>query len=237
MRYRSRAHCLVLLIAASIARVASGQADGVSPVAERVELRLGDIYTVDVDGAAGPQRFSGDLVKANERWLVLRRDSEARHDVSVPVSSKVPYLKRKKVEVSPQTEYFWIPRPAAQVVSRSPPEGLRPLDDHLGDNPAIGAACDVTFATDNKRSAHNIGKLVVVAKDRIMFDAERKVYEQQEVPVLGELPLVGRAFRRREAHVEIVREELPLKTITCIRFVRAGATDADAPVAKPAAEK
>ncbi len=224
MRHWSLA-CQFAAIALLLASpAASGQEAPVArpTVPKPPEMVVGDWYSIVVQREGTRHQFEGDFVKANDRWMVLRRISEGRHDVAVPISSKVPFLKIKKSAIGVQTEYLWIPRQAASVVSRTPAEKRVPVGHVIGESPALGAPCQITLASDKKNMLH-VGALVVVAKDRLMFDEERKIYE--ETNMLGELPVVGRAFGGGRVHTEVKREQIPLASVTCLRFLRTGAEE------------
>jgi hypothetical protein len=222
---------LALLTVALLGRAASSQ-NAVSPVGplqpqpERVVV--GESCTVGVERDGASLRFDGEFVKSSSRWIVLRRISESRHDASVPISSKIPFVTRKKSEVGTTTEYLWIPRQFASVMSHAPAERQVPLEHPLGEVPTPGARCEVMLLTDripngkkvDKKKIRHDGTLVAVAKDKIMFDEERFVVERTGVPALNELPVVGRAFGSDNSHTEVVRTELPLDDVACIRVVQ-----------------
>ena len=138
MRYWSLVCHFAALAFVLTSAAASGQ-EGAAPkpaARKQPEMIVGDWYAVDVQRKDSRQRLEGDFVKANDRWMVLRRISEGRHDVTVPISSKVPFLKTKKSAIGVQTEYLWIPRQAATVVSRTPATQRVPLAHALGESPA-----------------------------------------------------------------------------------------------------
>ena len=113
------------------------------PEASIDRLVVGDWYTIDVDRDGFNERFQGDFVKANDRWLVLRRISESRNDVGVPSAPKIPFEKPKqfsKVSIGVQTEYLWIPREAATIAGRTRAVKSQPMAGIDGESPALGAA-------------------------------------------------------------------------------------------------
>lgn len=197
---------------------------------------VGESCTVAVDRDGASVRLEGEFVKSSTRWIVLRRISESRNDVNVPISSKIPFVTRKKSEIGVQTEYLWIPRQFAAVVSHAPAERTVPLEHPLGEFPTVGARCEVTLLTDKtpdkkkeKKKVRHDGTLIAVAKDKIMFDEERYVVERSGVPALSELPVVGRAFGADNSHTEVVRTELQLDDVACIRVVQPAAFQDESP--------
>jgi hypothetical protein len=239
MRYLHSTLWLFAVAVALFAQAASGEnADPptVPPQSQPERVVVGESCTVNVDRDGASLQFEGDFVKSSHRWIVLRRISESRNDVSVPISPKVPFVTRKKSEIGVQTEYLWIPRQFAAVVSHAPAVRNVPLEHPLGEVPTPGARCQVTLVTDklpkkkaDKKKARHDGTLVAVAKDKIMFDEERFVAERTGVPALSELPVVGRAFGTDNSHVEVVRTELALDDVACIRVVQPAAFHAEPP--------
>jgi hypothetical protein len=241
MRYLHSTLWLTLLAVVVLAQTASGQnaAPPVGPLQPQPErVVVGESCTVGVDRDGASLRFEGEFVKSSSRWIVLRRISEGRNDASVPLTSKIPFVTRKKSEVGVQTEYLWIPRQFAAVVSHSPAQRQVPLEHPLGDVPTPGARCEVTLVTDkipngkkvDKKKTRHDGTLVAVAKDKIMFDEERFVVERTGVPALNELPVVGRAFGSDNSHTEVVRTELALDDVACIRVVQPAMLQAEPPL-------
>ena len=52
----------------------------------------------------------------------------------------------------------------------------------------------------------------------IVLSQERRVYTKRAVPLLGELPLFGAAFRTVTGHSETVRDEIPWARVMCVRI-------------------
>jgi hypothetical protein len=189
------------------------------PEASIDRLVVGDWYTIDVDREGCNERFQGDFVKANDRWLVLRRISESRNDVGVPSASNNSFLKSKqfsKVSIGVQTEYLWIPREAATVAGRTRAAKSQPIAEIDGESPASGARCAVVLPADQKTVEHK-GSLVEMTDETIILSQERRVYTKRAVPLLGELPLIGAAFRNVTGHSETVRDEIPWASVLCVR--------------------
>jgi hypothetical protein len=199
------------------------------------ELIVGDWYTIDVEVGPVRERLEGDFAKANDRWIVLRRISEGRNDVVVPVSEKAPLVTTNKTFVAQQTEYLWIPRPSAMIVAHTAAVKRVPIEDVLAEGPKPGTSCRVMAARDQK-SAISSGRLVELTNDKAVLESLRRVNEKRLIPYLGELPLVGRAFfTGTKSYDQIVRDELRLKDVLCIRYF--GHRDGEPATVRPADEQ
>ena len=92
----------------------------------------GDWYTIDVERDGVAKQFEGEFIKSNDQWIILRRISEGRNDVDVPVLAKIPVLGPRvfrRVEVGRLTRFLWIPRDAATITGRVRVADPRPPAD------------------------------------------------------------------------------------------------------------
>ena len=187
------------------------------PEASIDRLVVGDWYTIDVDRDGFNEHFQGDFVKANDRWFVLRRISESRNDVAVPSASKNAFLKPKqfsKVSVGIRTEYLWIPREVATVSGRTRAATSQPIADIDGESPAPGAAAP-SYYRQIRRLSSTMGVSWKSRTRRSSSVSGESI--QRAVPMLGELPLIGMAFRNVTDHSETVRDEIPWASVLCVR--------------------
>ena len=143
MRYLHSTLWLFAVAAALFAQTASGEDNDLhlpchrSPSRSRVVV--GESCTVNVDRDGASLQFEGEFVKSSHRWIVLRRISESRNDVSVPISSKVPFVTRKNPKLGCRPNTCGFPRQFAAVVSHAPAERNVPLEHPLGEVPTPGA--------------------------------------------------------------------------------------------------
>jgi len=215
----SPSHRLILgLILFLPATTASGQEQAVPPRQPAEELILGDGYVVDVERGSLRRRFEGTLVKANEQWIVLRVVSEGRNEVAVPVVSKAPYFGKRlfqNVGIGRQTEFRWIPREAATIAGHVHAEKPQPATDFADEAPQKGSRFNAFVAAEGKIVEQD-GDLAEKADEAIVYMSQRRVYEMTVVPLFGELPFVGGAFRKTKARTEFVRTEIPRESLLCL---------------------
>ncbi|HEY4311949.1 MAG TPA: hypothetical protein VGN12_21050 [Pirellulales bacterium] len=237
MRFSRTVGTLAVIASLVVALPASGQ-----PPAQTVpgnppvrELIVGDWYTIDVQVGPVQERLEGDFAKDNDRWIVLRHISESRNDVVVPLSSKVPFVKIKKAVSAQQTEYLWIPRPSARIISHTAAAKRVPIEDVLPEAPAAGTSCRVMEVRDQK-SATSSGRLVELTNEKVALESQRRAYVKRSIPYLGELPLVGRTFfTSTKSYDQIVRDESRLNDVLCIRYF--GDREAETPTVTPAEKR
>jgi hypothetical protein len=219
--------CVVGSILMLWSAVASGQDAASDAPSERAIDRLvvGDWYVIDVARDGVGQRFEGDFVKANDRWIVLRRISEGRNDVAAP--SRIPFTKPKQtsnVHIGRQVEHLWIPREAAlikgRVLAANPPAAANISDE----SPPLGATCRVVVA-DGEKTTENGGDLAEMTDEKIVLDQEVTRYTKRAAPYVGELPFVGSVFRVVKGTDEHVREDIRRETVLCIRVTGAAGSE------------
>jgi hypothetical protein len=214
--------CLFLLAA----RPAHGQeAVAVSltePVAD--DFVPGDSYTIDVQCQGVAKRVRGDFVKATDRWIVLRKISEGRG----PDAPKNPLAGSQaslRANIELQTEIFWIPREIATITDWTHAKNPPPTTEVEDDSPPLNTMCRVVAADEDKAVAVR-GNLTAISDDSIILSDKQVVYEKQEVPVLGRLPVIGAAFGKVSTATENVRSSIPRESVLCIHIVQSNSDEA-----------
>src|SRR5262245_16127658 len=92
-RSKQRDFVGVYLVAA-ILLAAPGMAGEVEPSGATADssLVVGDSYTIRAERHGAKQQFKGELVKANDRWIVLRHITPRRRGWSIPVLAQLPVI-------------------------------------------------------------------------------------------------------------------------------------------------
>ena len=82
-------------------------------------LTVGDAYTLAVNRGGAKQSFGGNLAKATDHWIVLRRIASGKTDYNVPILSQLPKLGTafRRTHSGMIEEDLWIPRDAAEIES------------------------------------------------------------------------------------------------------------------------
>ena len=82
-------------------------------------LTVGDAYTLAVTRGGAKQTFGGNLAKATDHWIVLRRIASGKSEHNVPLLSQIPKLGTafRRTNTGMIEEDLWIPRTAAEVES------------------------------------------------------------------------------------------------------------------------
>ncbi len=162
------------------------------------QLVIGDGYSIEAARGGLTATLGGDLVKANDNWLVLRRVRESRHEFGVPMLSKVPVIGSRvftNTAIGRQTDYLWIPRDQAKVVEHFPTVLSPPAKELLEEAPPVGSGCAATCVVDGIFTFPS-GSIAEMTEDRLTLVTELAVAVTTSLPYVGELPLVGGAFRR-----------------------------------------
>ncbi len=177
-------------------------------------LVVGDGYTIRAERHGAVQRFTGNLVKLNDRWLVLRSVAENRREYGVPVLAKIPVLGHAftKSSVGQSDEFLWIPREAATVEKRTPAASPPPVIPTLAEAPPAQTTCAVELAVADK-VVRRLGGLEAVKDGSLTLSVPKKV----SVPVPPKLL----SFRpttttRQETHYD--RQQLARADILCVRI-------------------
>jgi hypothetical protein len=115
----------ICLLTATIGRAAAAddtplaESPPSEPTTIAPALTVGDAYTLAVTRGEAKQTFGGNLVKATEHWLVLRRISTGKSENNVPLLSQMPMFGSafRRSQSGMIEEDLWIPRDAAQIES------------------------------------------------------------------------------------------------------------------------
>jgi len=212
--------------------------------ADAEALVVGDRYRIRVKRRGISHLVSGDLVKVNNQWIVLRMVSEGRTEFAVPVVSKVPYFGKrlfKNVGIGRIDETLWIPREVATVDQRTitataPDDKVTqtstfdaqtqqdrkapPIDPRLipsGEEPPTGSACDLELAS-SKEVVHASGDVVAVTDEVVSLMITENLQEQIRVPVLGDVPFLGKAFSQTRTIQRQTRRHFDRADLMCVRI-------------------
>ncbi|HEY2841158.1 MAG TPA: hypothetical protein VGJ26_18525 [Pirellulales bacterium] len=211
------------------------------------EFIVGDWYKIRAKRRGHSASFEGSLVKVNDQWIALRIIREGRHEFAVPVASKLPFVGRlfRNVGIGRSDETLWIPREAATVEERTPARaepvavevvkqtaavGLEepkvvtattkagPETQPLADErPPTGRACEIQMV-GAKELEETAGEVFAVTDDVISLNVTRVVAVSEQIPLLGDLPMVGRAFRREHIERRQERRQVDRADILCLRI-------------------
>jgi hypothetical protein len=120
--------------------------------APRERLVVGDGYTLEVKRGGVTQSFGGNLLKATEKWIVLRRMATGRNDYGVPLLSALPkfgnYFRRSYESLV--EDDLWIPREAATIVSHRHVDTTAAARHIPANEPPPKAHCAVGFVQGEK---------------------------------------------------------------------------------------
>src|SRR5580704_16834235 len=113
-------------------------------------LVIGDAYTLEVKRGGVARSFGGNLLKANDKWIVLRRIASGRNDYGVPLLSALPkvggYFRRSYESLV--EDDLWIPRDAATIESHH--HVTAAAKSTVGERPAPRTKCGVFYARGDK---------------------------------------------------------------------------------------
>ena len=130
-------------------------------------LVVGDAYTLEVKRGSVVRSFGGNLLKASDKWIVLRRIASGRNDYGVPLLSSLPkvgnYFRRSYESLV--EDDVWIPREAATIVSHNHVTTSAPTST-LGDQPTARTRCGVVFAHGDKFERRD-GELTAITDDKL----------------------------------------------------------------------
>lgn len=203
----------VLLLLASATAWAQGAGEAATP-ANDLGLVLGDGYTIRAEQHGAVQRFTGSLVKLNDRWIVLHSVSDGRHEFSA--LSKLPLVGRtmfRKADAGHTDEYLWIPREAAAVEKRTPsaqPPAAAPI---LGDAPAVRTLCAIEVAVGDKVVRHQ-GGLEAIKGERYTVAVPKKIAAKQSTTAV--MTLTASRTRREETRYDL--HQHARADILCVRI-------------------
>lgn len=192
MRPLARAAWILLGFVACLPTISLAQEESTAAVNELV---TGDQYTIRVERSGASESYTGLLLLAHPDWIVLQQEEAGRHE-GVPISQR-PFFNRmfKNVDIGREEILVWLPREAATIVQRVKPHDQRPLVDvaELG-TPFCFSSCDIDYVEAGElKKLH--GALFQVEDADFTIKWETMVAEQKSLPLLGDIPLVGRAFQ------------------------------------------
>ena len=204
----------VVLVASNLAWAKKPEKPNDGPV--DLSLVLGDTYTIRAERHGASQKLEGELVKMNERWIVLHRTAPGRKARSVPVLSKAPLVGAlfRSRGVSPLDEFLWIPRDAAAVEARKPSTKAPNVPTTLGEQPAVQVLCAVDVVV-GERVTRREGGLESLSTERLMIAVPGKVSVTEPLPAFGLPGLAGEAGKKRE-ETRYSREQFAINDILCL---------------------
>jgi len=183
-------------------------------------LVVGDGYTIVAQRNGIRERLMGDLVKANDRWIVLRSVSEGRHEYGVPVLSSVPFVGKRmfrNVGIGRTDELLWIPREAAQIMGRTLATDKPAIDSPQGGDPALQSDCTVQLVTE-QRTVQREGKVVATSDSELTLAIETVEAVHKPRAVLSRIPVVGDSFYSTTYETRRTKERLALEKVLCVRM-------------------
>jgi hypothetical protein len=195
------------------------------------ELVPGSWYEVDYERDGVKLDGCGQLLRADDAWLVFALASPGKAEQGVPVLAKTVGKQRlfKNVGVAAERHTVFVPREAiTAIVSAEPPkkDATQGVDAPL---PQVGDRIDLCYC--------DAQKLERVSGDVTRFDDEgitvlRKVRSSRssEIPYLSDLPLIGDWFTRRvvveeKREATVDREQLLSVSVPKAYFDRAVASE------------
>jgi hypothetical protein len=179
-------------------------------------LVVGDFYTIRVERHGARKQFQGDLVKLNDRWLVLRHVS-AGNDHGVTPMAKLPLVGRwfRSAITSPADDYLWIPRDAAVVESHGAAKGY-PGGGPLGEQPAEQVSCTIEFAK-GERIEKREGGMESVGDDGLTITVPKKVSVEAPLAGFGLATLAGGTISRTRMETRYSRQLISQADVLCVR--------------------
>jgi len=117
----------------------------------RQKLVIGDAYMLEVKRGGISKSFGGNLLAANNDWIVLRRVAGSRNDYGVPLLSGLPKVGnyfRRSYESMVEDD-LWIPREAA-AIQQHHRVNTAPAQHTVGKNPPSQSHCAIAFAHEDK---------------------------------------------------------------------------------------
>ena len=193
MRLLASTFLLLLSFLAYLPAVASAQEESAAAVNELV---TGDEYTIRVERHGASESYIGNLLLATPDWIVIQQEESGPH-AGVP-RSQLPFFTRsfKNVGIGREVYIVWLPRDAATIMQRVMPHAYEPLPKVDGTEPPSDSFCHVDYAEAGEMKTLK-GTLAHEAGTDLTIRSEMAVAEQRSIPLLGDIPLVGRAFTRQ----------------------------------------
>lgn len=207
---------LILLLLPTAARGQAAKKVGVPDQG----LVMGDVYTLRAERQGVYERFKGNLVKLNDRWIVLRRTAEHQADEKSESHGLFPFLGRKSnsEQASRVDELLWIPRDAATVESHTQATDRAAAFLPTGDAPPEHAACDVQLVHAGK-SLRRQGGIEAVSGDSLTVSVPKKVKTNFAVPSTPEKLASISTTNLNRVETHYVRHHFATREILCVHVV------------------
>jgi hypothetical protein len=219
MLAKSNARRVLLVVLMLHAGIAWGKKHDKSAVPVDPTLVVGDSYTIRSERHGVRQQLEGQLVKVNDRWIVLHRVTKGQRARSVPVLSVMPGIGQKfRMPAAPGVdEYLWIPREAAMVEAHARADGSPGTATALGESPALQVSCAVELA-QAEHVVRREGGLEAMSEQSLTLAVPRKVTVDAPSPVFALAALfTPDAFGRKKVENRYTREQHARGDILCIR--------------------
>ncbi|MBX3413536.1 MAG: hypothetical protein KF708_12670 [Pirellulales bacterium] len=193
MRQLARQFLLLLGLLVCLSPISDAEEESTAAVNVLV---TGDQYTIRVERNGTSESYTGVLVQVRPDWIVLQREEAGRHE-GVPMSQR-PFFHRtfKNVGIGREESIVWLPREAATIVQRVRPHEQTPLRHVTDREPPAEQFCHVDYAEGGELKLLK-GTLTHDDGTDLRIVSESLVPEQKRMPLLGDIPLVGRAFQRQ----------------------------------------
>ena len=138
-----------------------------APAAE-ADLIVGDGYTMEVKRGDVAESCRGDLVKATDKWVVLRNSDVSMQCEGIPFLMDLPLVGELFCRYSDVVEVtdLWIPREAATLRSHTPGAKVAAANPVVANEPPTAAMCRVSAAASGKLD-HFIRPLSAVDGDDV----------------------------------------------------------------------
>jgi hypothetical protein len=155
------------------------------PLAERSaaspQLTEGDAYTIAVKRGEAKKAFGGNLVKATDRWIVLRRITTGSNESKVPVLSSIPKIGTafRRTNSGTIEEDLWIPRDAAEIESHIRVANAAKLKPVLGTQPPTRFRCAMTL-NENGAAVRRDGNLASIGAKGVILLTPGSIWTQKQ---------------------------------------------------------
>jgi hypothetical protein len=207
----------VVLIPATVAR---GQGAKLAEPSNS-HFVVGDQYTIRAERRATAKQFSGELVLANERWIVLRCPS-AVHEPRPSVLARLPVVGRRfaSTAIGRAEDYVWIPRQAATVESCKQAAEQMPRAPLKEDSPPRQTACSVQLVHAGKLQQRD-GGMEEIDDEQLTISIPKRVKTYPQIPnsPAGLMSITSSVnLARYESRCS--REEIALGDVLCVRVTK-----------------
>jgi hypothetical protein len=201
-----------LLVATIVAPTFAGAKEKTQPTPPApASLTVGDGYLVRVERHGARKQFKGELVKVNDRWLVLRATAVIRKNDSKGITLVSGVFGGSTKEE--RQEFLWIPRDAVKGIdnlAHASKSSTARIPE--GEIPPNKLACVVDTAVRDK-VVQRAGGMQAVKDDHVTLSVATKV--AFELPNTTASWLMT-ATERNRPHLRYSRERLAHQDILCI---------------------